>query len=271
LYRTIDNLIAMKALIFFFSLHVREEHASVPTKRVFLKHATLKVFFGVTKRTRIFTCNTSLLFSRFVPHNNSKHTNMQLRHVVCILFVCGLAIATPFAVRAWRADEFPELHDLLQILRSRGGSVAATLSSSMPKIPVMSSSSSTINQDHQTHQAPAQLQVLYQRLTQDTQPHVRFHPGDLVRWKQGLQNMHLPAPGEVAVVTRVLSPTEAQSLTSMHPNNEADSSHFREPLNVVIGILDHADDTLHEYYVDGRRLEIASSEINAVKPAKDNA
>jgi len=77
-------------------------------------------------------------------------------------------------------------------------------------------------------------------------------PGDLVRWKPGLKNRSLPADTQLAVVTEVLPQpvfdTSADGLS-------AESSIFREPLNVRLGVVTRFGD-FAEYHYDSRRFKV---------------
>ena len=74
-----------------------------------------------------------------------------------------------------------------------------------------------------------------------------FEPGQIVRWKPGLSNKRRPRPSEPAIVTRVLAEPLVDSEQS------AGSNYFREPLDIVLGII--VEDDFVEYYFDSRRFE----------------
>ena len=78
---------------------------------------------------------------------------------------------------------------------------------------------------------------------------VAFKIGDLVQWKQGLKNRSFPAFGEPAIITQLLD-------TAVYDPSETDSCSpfFREPLNIVIAVLQ--DGNLRELHADGRRYEL---------------
>lgn len=75
-----------------------------------------------------------------------------------------------------------------------------------------------------------------------------FKPGDLVTWKRGLQNKRRPREGEPAIVIEVLEKA------IFDENEKPDSAYFREPLDVIIGLLSLEERTLVTYYADSRRL-----------------
>ena len=75
-----------------------------------------------------------------------------------------------------------------------------------------------------------------------------FKVGDLVTWKPGLRNRIRPQMGQPAIVTEVLeSPTISDSNGPGHLS-------FREPLDLVLGILDRVGDLLCFHY-DSRRFQ----------------
>ena len=80
------------------------------------------------------------------------------------------------------------------------------------------------------------------RVTHDMQP------GDLVRFKDGMRNKLRPGTGEPAVVVERLA-------EPVYDTEEGSgSSYFREPLDLVVGLIDEDGDfTL--YHVDSRRME----------------
>jgi hypothetical protein len=72
-------------------------------------------------------------------------------------------------------------------------------------------------------------------------------PGDIVCWKDGLKNRKRPAYGEPAIVIEVLKEPVFEG------TDDAGSPYFREPLTLVLGLL-NGDDFLIFHY-DGRRFE----------------
>ena len=77
-----------------------------------------------------------------------------------------------------------------------------------------------------------------------------FRPGQIVRWKPGLRNRTWPAYGEVCIVREVL----AVPVFEAGGEISATRSYFREPLTLVLGMLDD-DSDLVEFYYDARRFE----------------
>jgi hypothetical protein len=79
-----------------------------------------------------------------------------------------------------------------------------------------------------------------------------FKQGDLIVWKNGLRNKKLPNEGQPAVVLEVLSTPLTQH------EQETGSPYFREPLDIVLAMLDE-DEDLVSFYYDSRRFELYSN------------
>ena len=77
-----------------------------------------------------------------------------------------------------------------------------------------------------------------------------FKPGMFVKWKKGLKNRRKPKESEVAIVI------ERLSTPVFDPNNDSSSPYFREPLDLILGLMDPDDDELIIYHFDSRRFEI---------------
>jgi hypothetical protein len=80
-------------------------------------------------------------------------------------------------------------------------------------------------------------------------PHI-FHKGQLVRWKAGLKNRAAPAYNEAVLVREIL----AAPVFDIEASSCAGSPYFREPLTLVLALLDHDGDFVELRY-DGRRFE----------------
>ena len=77
-----------------------------------------------------------------------------------------------------------------------------------------------------------------------------FSIGELVRWKPGLRNRPLPECEQLAIVLEVLErPVE-------NAGEPTESPYFREPLDLVLGVID-GDGDLAAFHFDGRRFEPA--------------
>ena len=83
-----------------------------------------------------------------------------------------------------------------------------------------------------------------------------FEAGQLVQWKTGLRNKRLPTHGQPAIVIDVLG--EAVLNTAEPP----DSPYFREPLDVIVGVLDGEQDMAF-FHIDSRRLEPAAENASS--------
>ena len=78
-----------------------------------------------------------------------------------------------------------------------------------------------------------------------------FSAGQLVRWKPGMKNRRRPATNQPAIVLEVLSePVFDTSPT----DSSAGTPYFREPLDIVLGLVDVDGDFIVFHY-DSRRLE----------------
>jgi hypothetical protein len=78
-----------------------------------------------------------------------------------------------------------------------------------------------------------------------------FAAKQFVRWKEGMKNRKRPAYGEPAIVVQVLE----ESVRDMQGETEAGSPYFREPLDLVIGLLGEEDNEFLLFHVDSRRFE----------------
>lgn len=93
--------------------------------------------------------------------------------------------------------------------------------------------------------------VLRERFDSLTQPHA-FAPGDLVTWKPGLKNKRFPRYGLPAVVIEVLE------TPVFDRDDEAGSTYFREPLDLVLGLIWDSNPGRGElvtFYYDQRRFQ----------------
>lgn len=90
------------------------------------------------------------------------------------------------------------------------------------------------------------LTALYERLNNGHER--RLLPGMLAQWKAGLKNRKHPDYGEPVVVLEVLSPPLIDA------SFESGSAYFREPLGIVVGLLDD-DFGLSAMYADACRFE----------------
>lgn len=89
----------------------------------------------------------------------------------------------------------------------------------------------------------AKARAMYERFVRKHD----FRPGQLVCWKPELKNRKYPAYGECGVVVKILPEP------LMDAGNDAGSSYFREPLDIVLGFLDGDGDFI-TYHFDSRRF-----------------
>jgi hypothetical protein len=75
-----------------------------------------------------------------------------------------------------------------------------------------------------------------------------FQPRQLVKWKSGLKNKMLPKEGQPAIVLEVLEETLDQV------ERDPGSPYFREPLDIVLGVIDEDGDFM-TFHFDKRRFE----------------
>ena len=94
--------------------------------------------------------------------------------------------------------------------------------------------------------AADRLTTLYQRLSNGRENALR--PGMLAVWKPGLKNRRLPRYGEPAIVVEVLEPP------ILDHEDESGYSYYREPLDLLLGIL-HQDGAFLVYHFDRRRFQ----------------
>lgn len=87
------------------------------------------------------------------------------------------------------------------------------------------------------------LRERYERLMEECE----FRPGQLVKWKEGLKNKKRPRYGEPAIVVEVLEEPVFDE------KEGGGSPYFREPLDIVLGVILEGDFVLFHY--DKRRFE----------------
>jgi hypothetical protein len=76
-----------------------------------------------------------------------------------------------------------------------------------------------------------------------------FKPGQLVRWKEGLKNKSVPEYNTPAIVWETLP----QPIFDNTKTIVAGSRYFKEPLDIVLGVMD--EDAFVLLHFDSRRLE----------------
>ena len=98
------------------------------------------------------------------------------------------------------------------------------------------------------------LRERYQSLVQAH----RFAPGDLVTWKAGLKNKRHPRYGQPAVVVEVLETPLRDG------EDDSGSTYFREPLDLVLGLIWDSDPGRGElmvFHYDSRRFQLWTEEV----------
>ena len=97
--------------------------------------------------------------------------------------------------------------------------------------------------------SPGYRQQVFDRFQRFNQRHV-FAVGDFVVWKEGLKNRTLPAVGQPVIIAALLDePLLARP-------DDSGSAYFREPLDMIVGLIDEEGDLLF-YHLDSRRFEPA--------------
>lgn len=76
----------------------------------------------------------------------------------------------------------------------------------------------------------------------------KFKVGDSVQWKNGLRNKKLPKEGEEAIVLEILTDP------ILNHETETGIPYFREPLDLVLAVLDEDNDLVIFHY-DSRRFQ----------------
>jgi hypothetical protein len=107
-----------------------------------------------------------------------------------------------------------------------------------------------------TEEASEHLRVLLERLNNGRERALR--PGLLATWKPGLKNRRFPRYGESVVVVALLDPP------IVNPDEEAGSPYFREPLDLVLGVVRGDDREFLVYHADRRRFQ--PSEADGPRP-----
>lgn len=86
------------------------------------------------------------------------------------------------------------------------------------------------------------------RLYNNLEKKYTFNIGDIVRWKEGLKNKRVPQDKLPAIVVDVLEKPIYDEKVEMG------SPYFREPLDIVLGVINKGE--LITFYYDSRRFEL---------------
>lgn len=105
--------------------------------------------------------------------------------------------------------------------------------------------------------ATEHLRILYERLTNGRERALR--PGMLATWKPGLKNRRFPAYGQPAIVV------ERLSAPLLDHETESGMTYYREPLDLLLGIL-YRDGDFLVYHFDSRRFQPYEADSGANCP-----
>lgn len=94
--------------------------------------------------------------------------------------------------------------------------------------------------------AAQRLHTLHERLTNGRER--TLQAGMLAMWKPGLKNRRFPLYGQPAIVVEKLDPP------ILDHEAEAGTTYYREPLDMLLGIL-HKDGDFLVYHFDSRRFQ----------------
>ena len=98
-------------------------------------------------------------------------------------------------------------------------------------------------------EAREHLRALLERLENGRERALR--PGMLAVWKPGLKNRRVPRYGEPVVVVALLDEP------IVNPDQESGSPYFREPLDLLLGVVRGDDREFLVYHADRRRFQPA--------------
>ena len=96
-------------------------------------------------------------------------------------------------------------------------------------------------------EAREHLRALLERLNNGRERALR--PGMLATWKPGLKNRRFPRYGEPVVVVALLDAPIAD------PEHDSGSPYFREPLDLLLGVVRGDDREFLVYHADRRRFQ----------------
>jgi len=89
------------------------------------------------------------------------------------------------------------------------------------------------------------LQALYESFSKE----IEFKPGQLVVWKDGLQNKKLPHKNQPAIVVKVLD-------SPLFEDKDSGTPYFQEPLDLVLAVIGENKGELLVFYYDKRRFRL---------------
>lgn len=94
------------------------------------------------------------------------------------------------------------------------------------------------------------ISELKQKVSSFLEESPKFEPGDVVRWKRGLKNKKYPKEGQLCIVIEEMEEDIIQD------GRDSGSPYYREPLNLVLALLDDDSDLVIFHY-DKRRFELS--------------
>ena len=77
----------------------------------------------------------------------------------------------------------------------------------------------------------------------------KFEEGQLVEWKEGLKNKVRPRLKEPAIVIKILKCPEIDT------EKDSGTPYFKEPLDMIIGVIEENEKNLLFFHVDKRRFK----------------
>ena len=92
------------------------------------------------------------------------------------------------------------------------------------------------------------ISELKQKVSSFLKESPKFEPGDVVKWKKGLKNKKYPKEGQLCIVIKEKEEPIIQE------NRDSGSPYYREPLDLVLALLDDSDLVIFHY--DKRRFEL---------------
>jgi len=104
--------------------------------------------------------------------------------------------------------------------------------------------------------------TLKQKVETFLAPSPKFKTGDVVKWKKGLKNKKYPKEEQFSIVIQELEEPIIQS------ERDSGTPYFREPLDLILGVLDQTGDLMLFHY-DKRRFEKVEPviKVNGVGPS----
>jgi len=93
------------------------------------------------------------------------------------------------------------------------------------------------------------IMTLKRKVSSFLEETLKFEAGDVVRWKKGLKNKKYPKEGQLCIVI------EEKKEPIVQDNRDSGSPYYREPLDLILALLDDDLDLVIFHY-DKRRFEL---------------